>query len=244
MEKIQHNIERISAAANANDAFEAFTKSMNEFGYDRVAYTLCTDHPSLNLPKQHGLSTSYPADWMNHYVDNSFLKVDPIVKELLNKRTPFFWDEVIKKQDKDNPAFQLMMDAEDAGVGDGIGISFETPQSEITGIGLARSERYSYKQSYEDIAAIYLITSYFHETYRNFILPKETVALNHREKDILAWAAEGKIDEDIAQNMGLSVHTVHYNWKNISNKLNTFNRTHAVSKALRLGLIMPGLITY
>lgn len=244
MSKIQHSIELISFAQNAADAFEAYTKSMADFGYEKVVYTLCTDHPSLKLPKQHGLSTNYPEDWMGHYVENGLIKSDPVVNECIKTRTPFYWDSILNKQAKNSDELTLMMDARDAGLASGIGVSFGAGYGEITGIGLASDDDLSAEQSYANLAAIHLVSSFFHETYRNFILPKEKIKLSPKEEDVLCWAAEGKIDDEIATLMNLSVHTVHYHWKNISLKLNTFNRTHAVSKALRQGLITPGLITY
>ncbi|MFK7838907.1 MAG: autoinducer binding domain-containing protein [Bdellovibrionales bacterium] len=244
MATIEENIDLLSKAKDAASAFKIYSKAMDEFGYDKISYTLCTDHPSLNLSKQHGLSTSYPDDWMSHYTKNSFLKIDPVVSALLNTRAPFFWDEVIDEQDRDSAAFALMQDAEDAGVADGIGISFRTPYQEITGIGIARSERASRTQSYENLATIYFLTSYFHETYRNLVVPPKKVELTARELDVLSWAIEGKTDDDISQIMSISFHTVRFHWKNIFEKLDTFNKVHAVSKALRLRLITPGLITY
>ena len=241
---ITKSIEDLIQAKDANSAFSVFVKAMEEFGYDRVSYTLCTDHPSLGLSKQHGLSTSYPDDWMSHYIENSFLKTDPVVNQLLKSKLPFYWDHLIANLDKDSKPYNLMKDAEDAGVGDGIGISFRTPYDEITGIGIARSKRLSKNQSYDDMAKIYFITSYFHETYRSLITPQFDVKLNSKQLDILSWAAEGKTDSEIAELMNLNFNTIRYHWNKIFEELSTFNKVHAVSKALRLKIITPGLITY
>lgn len=244
MSKIAKCIEDLNNAENAETAFSLFTKTMEGFGYDRISYTLCTDHPSLNLPKQHGLSTSYPDDWMSHYVENSYLKTDPVVSQLLKSRLPFYWDSVIDNLSKENESYKLMQDAEDAGVADGIGISFCTPFDEITGIGIARSKRQLKEQSYENMAKIYFLTSYFHETYRNLACAQSSITLTSKQLDILSWASEGKTDDEIAELMNLSFHAIRYHWANIFNALTTFNKVHAVSKALRLKLITPGLITY
>lgn len=51
-------IELINSAETREDAFQRFSSIMAGCGYERVAYSLITDHPSLSLPKQHGLATS------------------------------------------------------------------------------------------------------------------------------------------------------------------------------------------
>ncbi len=244
MRILEETVEKLNQAKTPEEAFEIFLQSMLFFGYDKLSYTLCTDHPSLCLPKQHGLSTSYPDDWMNHYRENNFLKIDPVVKELLDTRKPFFWDDVTRKEDKNSDAYKLMQDAEDAGVGDGIGISIATPYDEITGIGIARSRRLPEKRDYDVLSKIFFLSVYFHETYRNLISRNETITLTTKEAEILSWAIEGKVDDEIADIMNISFNTVRFHWKNIFQKLGTFNKVHAVSKALRLKLISPGVITY
>ncbi len=58
-----------------------------------------------------------------------------------------------------------------------------------------------------------------------------------RELDTLRWIGEGKTDKEIAATLGLSEKTVHHHVHSLLNKLNAKNRTHAVVKALRIGLI-------
>ena len=186
---LEQYINSIDSAGNPAEAFEAFCAAMGDYGYDKISYTLCTDHPSLGLPKQHGLSTSYPGDWMNEYRDKNLLKVDPVVKQLIQSRKPFFWDTVTEQEDKDSAAFKLMHDAEDAGVADGIGISLMTPHYEVTGIGIARKQRVKQKRDYELLAKIHFLTVYFHESYRELIVKPKEIYLTDKEKEVLCWAA-------------------------------------------------------
>ena len=61
--------------------------------------------------------------------------------------------------------------------------------------------------------------------------------LTLRERDILCWLGDGKTDREIATSLGLSERTVQHHVQSVFAKLNTKNRTHAVVKALRMGLI-------
>jgi len=62
-------------------------------------------------------------------------------------------------------------------------------------------------------------------------------ALTDREIDCLNWTAAGKTSAEIAEILGLSEHTVNHYLNRATKKLDTVNRTQAVAKALRVGLI-------
>ena len=61
--------------------------------------------------------------------------------------------------------------------------------------------------------------------------------LTDREVDCLNWTAAGKTSAEIADILGLSEHTVNHYLNRAARKLDSVNRTHAVAKALRRGLI-------
>ena len=63
--------------------------------------------------------------------------------------------------------------------------------------------------------------------------------LSERGLEVLQLLAEGRPDRDIASQMVLSLHTVKSHNRNIYRKLRVRNRTEAVAKARRLGLLPP-----
>jgi pimeloyl-ACP methyl ester carboxylesterase/DNA-binding CsgD family transcriptional regulator len=63
------------------------------------------------------------------------------------------------------------------------------------------------------------------------------VLLSGREREVLALVANGLSDQEIAQHLVLSPHTVHRHVANIRHKLGCTNRTAAVAEAGRLGLL-------
>jgi hypothetical protein len=123
MKDLERYIERIAASQTTEEAFDHFCAAMRERGYDRIAFSLVNDHPSLGLLSQHGLATSYPEDWMKHYAQHNFSSIDPVTRQVLTKRTPFFWSDVTSRLDRLSQPHQMMDQAADAGLGDGIGIS-------------------------------------------------------------------------------------------------------------------------
>jgi len=66
---------------------------------------------------------------------------------------------------------------------------------------------------------------------------KTNDVLTEREVDCLNWTAAGKTSAEIAEILGLSEHTVNHYLNRTARKLDTVNRTQAVAKALRSGII-------
>lgn len=67
----------------------------------------------------------------------------------------------------------------------------------------------------------------------------ETLKLSPREKEILLWAADGKTNEETAMILEITERTVRFHLNNIMQKLSVENKTHAVAKAISIGLISP-----
>lgn len=61
--------------------------------------------------------------------------------------------------------------------------------------------------------------------------------LTPRQLDTLRWAAEGKTDQEIASLLGISGHTVDKYMRQCKEALNAANRTAAIVRAIRYGLI-------
>jgi len=242
MQDIGSYIERINSAETPEQAFADFCVIMNGYGYDRIAYSLVTDHPSLGLPRQHGLATSYPEDWMKYYREKDYARIDPVTQTVLASRKPFFWSDVVNMPGLAAPSLRLMNEAKDSGVTDGIGISLCGKHGELVGIGLARHDDCN-ENNYNTLAEAYLLSVYFHETYRDLLTAPLHIELTERQVEILSWAAEGKTDEDIASIVGISTNTVRFHWKRVFTKLEANGRIYAISKALRLGLINPVSVT-
>ena len=64
-------------------------------------------------------------------------------------------------------------------------------------------------------------------------------ALTEREIDLLTLIAEGKTNKEIANLLGISVHTVQTHRLNLMKKLDVHDSTQLVRYAIRRGLIIP-----
>jgi len=64
-----------------------------------------------------------------------------------------------------------------------------------------------------------------------------TITLSLREQEVLKWIAKGYTQNDIAERLNLSSHTVDGYIRVIKNKLDTKNITATVILAIKMGLI-------
>lgn len=63
------------------------------------------------------------------------------------------------------------------------------------------------------------------------------VSLTDRERSVMVWAARGKTVSDTADILEIADDTVETYMRNAMRKLDATNKTHAVAKAIYLGLI-------
>ena len=61
--------------------------------------------------------------------------------------------------------------------------------------------------------------------------------LTARERDVLALAADGRTNREIAADLDISEHTVKFHLASIFGKVGASSRTEAVRRGLRLGLV-------
>lgn len=77
----------------------------------------------------------------------------------------------------------------------------------------------------------------FNDICRLRMSPARGLPVSKRELECLRLAARGLTSDEIAAQLGLSVHTANQYLANTTQKLDAVNRMHAVAKAMRLGLI-------
>lgn len=66
---------------------------------------------------------------------------------------------------------------------------------------------------------------------------EDTEPLTTREEDVLRYLVKGLIKKEIADQLGISQHTVDMHLRSVYRKLHVRSQTEAVSKALRQGLV-------
>ena len=246
MRNLQSIIEDIQNAQSAEHAFEIYNKGIQQYGYENALLTIMTDHDSLDLKAFHGIATSFPEDWVRYYKSTGSHEFDPVFQGILKGKPPFFWSDIeklwaqskINSDQQKRAGFSLMRDAEDAGVADGIGISFQNEFGEISGLGISRKTNISEK-NYGALADLYVLSSAFHEKYFSYYKQREFPKITTREREVLLWASSGKTDDEIADELNIARPTVRFHWKNIFEKLRVANKLAATVRAVQMKIIIP-----
>lgn len=68
-------------------------------------------------------------------------------------------------------------------------------------------------------------------------IPEASAKISARELEVLRWTSDGKTSHEIGLILGLSVATVNFHVQRLIAKMNSANKTHAVVKAVALGIL-------
>lgn len=244
MSIIEAFIDSSQACKNATLLFSLYSDTLRKYGFDRVVYSFLTDHPLLDEEAQHGILTTYPMEWMEHYAENNLIADDPVPKMAFRQHSPFTWKDVPNLIPMDRAAHHVMAEAHEAGLKDGVGIPLFGPCGEIAGVGVASTQGGVDTDSIT-LSRLRILSVQFHAVYTDLIRkesPYKAIHLTPREKEILSWCAEGKSVSVVAEILGLSDDGIKFHLKHIYQKLRACDRVTAVVKALRYGLISPSCI--
>ena len=181
------------------------------------------------------INSSYPAEWMNVYVEKDYFRIDPIVKEHLAHFNVQFWDDTYKKYETPK---RFISESQDFGLSKGYTYGIKNPS--LTEISLFSFSGSVLKKDERTEAIIRLVTPHLHQCYLRINQErgkKEMPPLSGREREVLNWLGQGKSSWDISMILAISERTVKYHVENIKKKLNATSRAQAVAIALDLGLI-------
>ncbi|MGM4908511.1 LuxR family transcriptional regulator [Rhizobium sp. 768_B6_N1_8] len=198
----------------------------------------------LNLPpitsfdlQGNTIITSWPAELLSIYDQEGLMVNSPVLRRLRTSTLPFFHDTSRSNWPRDDgktgvvatlfERFKMMRCAyfpthEPSGARGAV--SFAGDREPFTPVEM-RELSYIAIHVFDRLAEI-----------RN-LDTRITDTLTDREIDCLNWTAAGKTSAEIAEILDLSEHTVNHYLNRATKKLDTVNRTQAVAKALRIGLI-------
>jgi DNA-binding CsgD family transcriptional regulator len=235
---LEEFIEQTNAAETPDDVFAYYCQALAKLGFDKVVYTLITDHMQINLKAGHAIKGNYPEDWMQHYTARDYYKIDPVVKYAFKTSAPFTWKQLETARLFSKPQLQILSEAREAGVTNGVGVPLFGARGEMAGVGLASSV-VDINTDANTLSKLKLLTEQFHLAYcqKHPTVPEEVVHLTEREIEMLKWWASGKTAAEIGIILNCSEINVKKHIQNIYNKLNANSKIVAIVKAIWLGLI-------
>ncbi|MGV8936191.1 MAG: helix-turn-helix transcriptional regulator [Allorhizobium sp.] len=239
-------------AGSANTVAEVISEVVGfktQFDVFRFMKRLTVEYRSgvfmvLNLPSatsrdiaSNSIITNWPADLLTGFDQGGLLPDSPILSKLRLSAAPFTYDLEHVLQQRDPRSMALSRD---------LFQRFSLPRGAYFPVHDAEGNRgaVSFSGNREPFTAVEMMElSYVSLHVYNRLAEirdldnRSTAMLTDREIDCLNWTAAGKTSVEIAEILSLSEHTINHYLNRATKKLDTVNRTQAVAKALRLGLI-------
>src|SRR5271166_906768 len=92
-------VEAINRARSVEELLHVFLETVKYHGYDKMIFCLLSDHKQIGLEAGVGHLRNYPDDWMKHYFEQGFDKIDPVISYCYQKRGTFAWKEMFERLD-------------------------------------------------------------------------------------------------------------------------------------------------
>lgn len=214
-----------------------FMKRLTEHYGARAFMVLNLPSPtSLDL-SSNSIITNWPADLIAEYDQVALLASSPVLVRLRTATAPFNYDIEVVARERDARTTDLSRSMFER---------YRMPRGAYFPVHDASGMRGAVslagdRAAFNPVEMMELMYLSIH-VYNRLAEIREldnraTDMLTEREIDCLNWTAAGKTSVEIAEILGLSEHTINHYLNRATKKLDTVNRTQAVAKALRLGLI-------
>lgn len=229
-------IDKIEHTETLEAALAAFKVFVSMYGFNSVAICQLVNPMLIDLESPPIFITDWPDKWKEHWWSNDYMQHDPIILFLLKSRKPFSWATAYQYASKFGK--KILEDSRDYSFNDGIAFPITTGIGPMGCVSIGADE-VPFDPQVLAMIEIVSINCYMHIVKLNGNEHEYTMAkLSKRENEIMHYVAEGKTNWEISKILGLNEYTIKDYLKNVACKLNTVNRAHAVSTAIRNGLII------
>jgi len=181
---------------------------------------------------------TYPASWIKRYLQMGYVDIDPVVREGFRRTLPFRWND-LKIQTATEGAF--LADALAHGVGPygySIPVIGKHGHRALFSISFSRSEEEWRSFLAATQSTLIEIANRLHARVIAEVFGQDRPHLATRELECLRWVALGKDTGEIAVILDISPHTARDYLKSARFKLDCVTSAQAVSKAVKLGLLI------
>jgi DNA-binding CsgD family transcriptional regulator len=210
-----------------------------EYHFEYVTYNIQITH-AFDKTEYFAIS-SYPQKWLEQYQSNNYASIDPVIKYCTNNDKAIFWHDTYNVKASQN-RIAFFQHAKEFGLLDGIGIGIKINENQIGVLSFSKNHTILQDdaQALEAKCILELLLPSIHETMMRVskdLLKTITPSLTHRENEVLFHLAKGHTSTEVSKSLNISEATVVFHAKNIIEKVDAKNRTHAVAKAIALHLI-------
>lgn len=231
-------LAEIDKAKSAEECLDALHRVVLELGWSKFAYGWMpsiwfrTGSPYPVVAR--GFPAQWDRDWYRHSLN------DPYLEAALARKAPFSWNDVRKDWRALRPGQRDCIHYIDDVIGMSEGLTIPVHVSSrrsgfVTLLDPIQHDNFDDQRT----SLLRLIAHFFDDRMyeKGCGLVQRASSMSARERECLIWSASGKTTEDIATILAISPETVRVYMKRIQTKLVVSNKTHAVAKALAMGLI-------
>jgi LuxR family transcriptional regulator, quorum-sensing system regulator CinR len=181
---------------------------------------------------------TYPASWLARYLAMGYADIDPILREGFQRTLPFEWSELDRSSGAE-AAF--LADAAAHGVGPhgySIPVSTKHGHRGLLAVSFSGREEEWTKFLAAMQSGLVQIANRLHRRVIADLFGEDRPHLTPRELECLRWIALGKGAGEIAAILEISPHTTRDYLKSVHYKLDCVTSAQAVTKAVKLGLLV------
>ncbi len=242
---LRSHVEKISSVKSKQDIINLCSTIAENLGTSYFTYTLLL--PSDFHSLRYKVISNLNATWTERYKKQSYILVDPGIRECMQSFIPVFWDTQKHYSEKLSINAKTMIeDAHEHGLRAGVLVPVFDSRG-INGVfGLGLDADLYTSQSQKHLQQIVPYVSYLggliHQSMIKLFSQEELdkkEPLTKREKDCLCWAADGKTASEIGLKLYISENTVKFHSKNIMKKLGAKNTVQALAISILNGTIKP-----
>ncbi|MBT8459673.1 MAG: LuxR family transcriptional regulator [Boseongicola sp.] len=232
---LESYIERLQKVQSHEELNDQVVALRDTFDVEHVVYH------SVNSTGEQYAALTYSPDWVQHYLNEDYARIDPVVQACYQRFHPIDW----KRLDWTNKNVRKFHgEALDSGIGNqGFSVPIRGPSGQFalfTVSGNSTDEQWaSYTE--EHVRDLILVSHFVNQ--KALEIERGTdkvkvVSLSPRETDALTMLAMGYNRAQAADSLSISEHTLRVYIESARFKLSAMNTTHAVASALSQGLLI------
>lgn len=233
--KVEIFLERLQTTDSLDDLQSLIEHLRGVYDLEHVVY-----HSVSGTGQQYAALT-YEPTWVDHYLEQDYSRIDPVVGNALKHFQPMDW----KRLDWGAPSAKLILnEAIDTGIGNqGFSMPIRGPNGQFALFTVNKNtEDNKWGRYTREHARDFLLLSHYVHERANHInsgaeMP-ELRTLSPRERDTMIYLGMGEARSRIAEKMKISEHTLRAYIDSARYKLGAANTTHAVAIAISRGVII------
>lgn len=243
LDRLEYFIHDIQNARTPQEVFDCYCDIVAPFEFTfismgRLLPPLEGAQSSKNIPRQFHLSRGGEALIEELVSTGDLMTKSPLVLHGFRVSVPFRWRE----------AFQVLSEEQKEHVkrsqshGLIFGICFPILQVRSAPGLMSMGRATDFHLSLQELVALEVIVrKAFERMHELTEMPEDKgyLTITEREREVLYLVARGKTNWEIGAILSISEYSVRDHLKSVSKRMGTSNRTHTVTNAIRLGLILP-----